>query len=59
VHRLKSFTLMLLVMGSPVQSLAIVTAHAKAPMIIDSKDLPMWRTAMSLLKLQGRVNSHD
>jgi hypothetical protein len=35
---------------STTQSLAIVTAQAKAPMVIDAKDLPIWQTAMLLLK---------
>ncbi len=35
---------------SPTQTRAIVTAQAKAPMVIDAKDLSIWQTAMFLLK---------
>jgi hypothetical protein len=35
---------------SPRQNLAILKARAKGPRVADSRDLPVWQTAMSLLK---------
>jgi energy-coupling factor transporter ATP-binding protein EcfA2 len=36
--------------ASPSQNLAIVTARAQEPRSVNRKDLPIWQTAMSLLK---------
>jgi hypothetical protein len=38
---------------SPEQNLAVVTARAKRPKIWDSRDLPIWRAATSLLVYQA------